>query len=158
MSRRRRCTAAYKRQVLTAAAAGPEPGQGGAVWRREGLSASHLTTWRRPREPGGLEALTPNTRGRTARARDSRAQRVAERQRANAHLHQTRTPAETMMEVPKKVSELVGMWREALPPGERLAWRPLADEPTKSEPGRPARPWVWRVPACIATSHTRRAP
>ena len=156
MSRRRRFTAAYKRQVLTAADACTEPGQVGALWRREGLSSSHLTTWRRPREQGVLEALTPNKRGRKARARDSLAQRVAELQRDNAHLNQQLTQAETMIEVQKKVSELLGLSREAIPPGERLSWRPRADEPTKSEPGRPAMPWVLRVPAVIATSNTRR--
>lgn len=156
MSRRRRFTAAYKRQVLTAADACTEPGQVGALLRRAGLYSSHLTTWRRPREPGVLEALTPKQRGRKARARDSRAQRVVELQRDNAHLNQKLKQAETILEVQKKVSELLGISREAIPPGESLSWRPLADEPTKSEPGRPAMPWVLRVPALIATSNTRR--
>jgi hypothetical protein len=155
-SRRRRYTAAYKRRVLTAADACTAPGQVGALWRREGLSCSHLTTWRRPREPGVLEALTPNKRGRQARARASLAQRVAERPRDQAPLTQKLQQAAPSIEVQKKVSELGGISREAIPPGERLSGRPLADEPKKSEPGRPAMPWVLRVPACIATSNTRR--
>jgi transposase len=127
MSRRRRFTAAYKRQVLTAADACTEPGQMGALLRREGLYSSHLTTWRRQREQGVLEALTPKKRGRKARARDSLAQRVAELQRENAHLNQKLKQAETIIEVQKKVSELLGISREAIPPGESLSWRPLAD-------------------------------
>jgi transposase len=59
MSQRRRFTAAYKRRVLAEAEACTEPGQVGGLLRREGLYASHLTTWRRPREHGMLEALTP---------------------------------------------------------------------------------------------------
>jgi hypothetical protein len=51
---------------------------------------------------------------------------VAELQRDNAHLNQKRKQAETMIEVQKKVSELLGMSREAIPPGESLSWRPLA--------------------------------
>jgi transposase len=156
MSRRRRLTAADKRRVLTAAEACTEPGQVGALLRREGWYASHLTTWRRPREPGGGEALTPKKRGRPARARDSLAQRVAALQRDHAPLNQQLNQAETMMEGQKNVSELWGLARAAIPPGERLSWRPLADEPKQSAPGRPALPWVWRVPAVIATSHTRR--
>jgi transposase len=156
MSRRRRFPAADKRQVLTAAEACTEPGQVGALLRREGLYSSHLTTWRRPREQGVLEALTPNKRGRTARARDSLAQRVAELQRDHAPLHQKLTQAETIIAVQTKVSGLWGTSRAAIPPGERLSWRPLADEPQKSEPGRPAMHGVWRVPALIATSNTRR--
>ena len=36
-SRRRRLTAAYKRRVVTAAEACPEPVQVGALWRRAGV-------------------------------------------------------------------------------------------------------------------------
>lgn len=156
MSRRRRFTAAYKRRVLTAADACTEPGQVGALLRREGWYSSPLTTWRRQREPGVLEALTPKKRGRKARARDSLAQRVAALQRDKAHLNQQLNQAETIIEVHKKVSALWGISRAAIPPGESLSGRPLADEPKQSEPGRPARHWVLRVPALIATSTTWR--
>jgi transposase len=96
----------------------------GALLRREGLYSSHLTTWRRPREPGVWEALTPNKRGRSARARDALAQRVAELQRDIAPLNQQLKQAETMSEVQKQVSELLGIAREAIPPAESLSWRP----------------------------------
>ena len=41
-----------------------DEGATGAVLRREGLYSSHLTTWRRQRELGEQEALSPKKRGR----------------------------------------------------------------------------------------------
>ena len=49
---RRRFAAEHKRRVLEQADACTEPGQLGALLRREGLYSSHLTTWRRQREFG----------------------------------------------------------------------------------------------------------
>ena len=49
---RRRFTAKYKLRVLEQADGCTEPGQIGALLRREGLYSSHLTTWRRQREAG----------------------------------------------------------------------------------------------------------
>jgi transposase-like protein len=99
MSQRRRFTAAYKHRVLAEADACTEPGQLGALVRREGLYSSHLTTWRRPREQGVLEALTPTKRGRKARGLDPLAQRVAQLERDQARLSQQLTQAETIIEV-----------------------------------------------------------
>jgi transposase len=106
VSQRRRFTAAYKGRVLAEADARTEPGQVGALLRREGLYASPLTTWRRPREHGMWAALTPKTRGRKARGLDPLAQRVAQLERDHARLSQQLKQAETIIEVQKKVSEL----------------------------------------------------
>lgn len=108
VSQRRRLTAAYTCRVLAEADACTEPGQVGALWRREGLYSSHLTTWRRPREHGMWEALTPNKRGRKARGLDPLAQRVAPLERDHARLSQQLKQAETIIEVQKKVSECWG--------------------------------------------------
>lgn len=61
---RRRFTAAYKLQILQQADACTEPRQIGALLRREGIYSSNLTTWRRQREKGVLDGLTPKKRGR----------------------------------------------------------------------------------------------
>jgi transposase len=102
MSQRRRLTAAYKRRVLAEAEACTAPGQVGAILRREGWYSAHLTTWRRQREPGVLEALTPKKRGRKARGLDPLAQRVAQLERDHACLRQQLKQAETSLEVQKK--------------------------------------------------------
>ncbi len=46
-AKRRQFTAAYKRQILQEVDACTQPGEKGALLRREGLSASHIAAWRR---------------------------------------------------------------------------------------------------------------
>jgi transposase len=105
---RRRYTAKYKLQVLEEADRCP-PGELGALLRRHGLYSSHLTTWRRQREAGALAALTAVKRGRKARVVAAHGQRVTELERENEHLRQRLTQAETIIEVQKKVSLLLGI-------------------------------------------------
>ena len=52
--RRRKFTAKYKLSILSEADLCVEPGQLGALLRREGLYSSHLTTWRRQRQTAGV--------------------------------------------------------------------------------------------------------
>ena len=47
---RRRFTAEYKIRILREADRCTEPGQLGALLRREGLYSSHLNTWRQQRD------------------------------------------------------------------------------------------------------------
>ena len=54
---RRRFTAAYKLRIVQEADACSEPGEVGALLRREGLYSSHLTKWRKQREQGALAEL-----------------------------------------------------------------------------------------------------
>jgi len=105
---RRRFTAKYKLGVLDAAER-CQPGEIGALLRREGLYSSHLTTWRRQREAGALAGLAPVRRGRKAQAVDAQGQRVVELQRENERLRQRLVQAETIIEVQKKVSLLLGI-------------------------------------------------
>lgn len=56
-AKRRSFTAEYKRKVQQEADACTEPGQIGALVRREGLYSSHLTEWRKLREHGELAGL-----------------------------------------------------------------------------------------------------
>ena len=61
--RRRRFTAEYKLGVLGEAEACTRTGEIGAMLRREGLYSSHLTAWRKQRDAGALEGLSPRKRG-----------------------------------------------------------------------------------------------
>ena len=112
---RRRFTAEYKLRILREADACSQPGQLGALLRREGLYSSHLTAWRQQRDEGTLAGLTPKRRGRKAKpdapliAENERLKR--ENQRLAAKLRQ----AETIIEVQKKLSEILGI---PLPPPE----------------------------------------
>ena len=69
-ARRRRFGGTYKLQILRAVDACTEPGEIGALLRREGLYSSHLSKWRRQRDAGALEGLRPRKRGRKPRPVD----------------------------------------------------------------------------------------
>lgn len=104
---RRRFTAAYKLRILQEAASCKRKGQLGALLRREGLYSSNLATWKRQMEQGTLEALSPKKRGRKAKEPDPSARRIAELERENARLQKKLRQAETIIEVQKKISEIL---------------------------------------------------
>jgi transposase-like protein len=106
---RRRFTAEYKVRILREADAGAEPGAIGALLRREGLYSSHLTEWRRQREQGALAGLAPKKRGRRGAPPHPLARRVSELERENTRLQRRLQQAEAIIEVQKKVSELLGI-------------------------------------------------
>ena len=105
---RRRFDATYKLRILTEADRCQASGQLGALLRREGLYSSHLTTWRKQRDAGGLAALTPKQRGRKALTNAAERQELERLRRENARLTQRLKQAETIIEFQKKVAELLG--------------------------------------------------
>jgi transposase-like protein len=106
---RRRFTAQYKQRVLEEADRAEGSGQLGALLRREGLYSSNLTTWRRQRERGMLEALSPKKRGRKAKHEDPRDRRIRELERQTEGLQRRLKQAETIIEFQKKVCEILGI-------------------------------------------------
>ena len=112
-ARRRRFTAKYKLRILAKADRCSKPGDVGKLLRQEGLYSSILSRWREQRETGALAALTPKKRGRKPRPVDPQAKRVAELERENARLRQKLGKAETIIEVQKKLSQLLGPEEES---------------------------------------------
>ena len=110
---RRRFTADYKLRVLREADRCTESGQLGALLRREGLYASHLATWRQQREEGTLAGLSPKRRGRKPKAEDPLFAENHRLQRENQRLEAKLRQAEAIIEVQKKLSEVLEL---ALPP------------------------------------------
>jgi transposase len=106
---RRRFTAEYKLRILKEVDALTDSGQIGALLRREGLYSSHLTTWRRQREAGTIQALQPQKRGRRGRRRDPVIQENEQLRRENDRLVRRLQKAETIIEIQKKISELLGI-------------------------------------------------
>lgn len=105
---RRHYTAEYKARVLREADACTELGAIGALLRREGLYSSLLTTWRRERERGELEALAPKKRGRKP-TRDAKDLEIERLQRENAKLQEQLRIARAIDEAQKKVHEILGI-------------------------------------------------
>ncbi len=106
---RRRFTAEYKQRILQEADGCTEPGQLGALLRREGLYSSHLTTWRKQRDSGVLAGLAPRKRGRKAKPQDPLAEENQRLRRENERLRAKLRQAEAIIEVQKKLAEALGI-------------------------------------------------
>src|SRR3990167_8772110 len=105
---RRRYTAEYKLRVLREAEACKGRGEIGALLRREGLYSSNLTQWRKQCERGELEGLS-RKRGHLPKGKNSLADKVKVLERENARLKARAERAEGLVEIQKKVSEILGI-------------------------------------------------
>jgi transposase len=105
-AQRRRFTAEYKQRILQEADAGMQHGEISALLRREGLYSSHLNTWRQQRARGELQGLRPAQRGRKA---DPQAAEIVRLQRETERLQAQLVRAELIIDVQKKVSQLLGL-------------------------------------------------
>lgn len=108
-AKRRHFSAAEKLRILKEADACVKPGEQGALLRREGLYSSHLTEWRRARERGELDALSPKKRGRKAKETSPLEKKIVELQRSLEKAELRAKRAEALVELQKKVSELLGI-------------------------------------------------
>jgi transposase-like protein len=104
---RRRFTAKYKLRILDEADACTENGQLGALLRQEGLYSSSLTLWRKQRAQGILKAMSPKKRGRKRKDKNPLAEQVALLQKENQRLKKKLKQAETIIDVQKKISEIL---------------------------------------------------
>ena len=103
---RRQFSAEYKRSILEEADACTEAGQIGALLRREGLYSSNLINWRKQRSEGSLKGLSPKKRGPKPDPVDNENAALRRRiERLEADLKR----AETIIEVQKKLSDLLGL-------------------------------------------------
>jgi len=114
---RRSFTAEYKRRILKEADAAKEPGEVGALLRREGLYSSHLTTWRQARERGELAGLAPRQRGPKTIEEMVPAGKVKRLERENTRLKQELEKAQLIIDFQKKLSEMLGI-EMTPPPGD----------------------------------------
>ena len=106
---RRRFTLEYKTRILAEADACTAAGQLGELLRREGLYSSHLSCWRRQRDEGALAGLTPKRRGRKAKPKNPLSDEVGRLQRENEQLKEQLRQAELIIDVQKKVSEMLSI-------------------------------------------------
>ena len=107
--RRRTFTAKEKLRILQEADRATGAGEIGALLRREGLYSSHLTDWRRQRDAGVLEGLAPARRGPKPIEANPLAVELAKAQQENAKLRLRLERAEAIIDLQKKVSDLLGM-------------------------------------------------
>ena len=108
-AKRRRFTAKEKLRILEEADACTEPGELGALLRREGIYSSYLSRWRRERDRGQLQALSPKRRGPKPPANSELMREMTKLRRENERLRARLAQAETIIEAQKKLSEVLGL-------------------------------------------------
>jgi transposase-like protein len=112
LAQRRRFSAKEKLRILEEAEACTEPGEIGALLRREGIYSSYLSRWRRARDEGQLTALGAKKRGPKAPSDAALTREVSKLRQENERLQARLNQAETIIEVQKKLSTLLGLNRE----------------------------------------------
>jgi transposase len=105
--KRRSFTPEYKARIVEEADACTQPGEIGALLRREGVYSSHLVDWRREYRIGAAERLSGRRRG--PKGKDPLVRQKEELEGQVARLQQRLRQAEKIIEVQKKVSELLGI-------------------------------------------------
>ena len=106
---RRTFTADYKRRILAQVDAATGPGGVGRVLRREGLYASHLVSWRKKLDKAARAALEPNKRGPKAAVKNPLQGENAKLMRENARLQKKLHMADVIIDLQKKVSQILGI-------------------------------------------------
>ena len=105
---RRRFTVDYKARIVREADACAQHGQIGALLRREGLYSSQLSTWRRAYREGALSALRDDKRGRK-RVKHPLEKENESLKKDNARLGRQLSQAEAVIDIQKKLSEILGV-------------------------------------------------
>ncbi len=104
---RRAFTTAYKLSILEQADQCQGHGEVGALLRREGLYSSHLSSWRRLRREGTLQALKNNKRGPKPTLVPAERRELEQLRRRNAKLEHELEKARTIIDVQKKLSSIL---------------------------------------------------
>ena len=107
-AQRRQFTADYKKRILAEAEAAQQPGAIGAMLRREGLYSSHLTHWRQQSQEAMRTALAHHRRGPKPK-HDPLFEEVRQLKQENGRLTDRLARAELIIDVQKKVSQLLGI-------------------------------------------------
>ena len=113
--KRRRFSGSERRRILAAADRCTQSGEIGALLRREGIYSSTLSAWRKHREAAELVALAPKKRGHKPDPTLVASRRIAELNKDNDRLRRKLTRARLVIDVQKKLCNLLGL--------------PTADEP-----------------------------
>lgn len=103
---RRHYTAEYKRRILDEIDQASQAGEIGAILRREGLYSQAISKWRQQRAQGEDEGLVSQKRGPKV---VPEAGELARLKRENERLRQKLKKAELIIEVQKKVSQILGL-------------------------------------------------
>jgi transposase len=109
VARRRKFTTSYMQRIVREADAYTASGAIGALLHREGLYSSHLSKWRL--EVAASDAATAPNKARSPKPDAAKAvdRRVASLELANEKLRKKLERAEQIINVQKKLCELLGL-------------------------------------------------
>jgi hypothetical protein len=113
---RRTFTARKKLRILKEVDQAAGSGAIGAILRRHGLYSSALCEWRRQREAGALNGLTPVKRGPKPAEINPLSAKLTAAERENAQLRRRLERAEAIIELQKKLADLLGLELPPIPP------------------------------------------
>jgi transposase-like protein len=102
----RHFTADYKQKILEEIDATTHPNEIGAILRREGLYSQLISKWRQQRQRHGLADSTHTPRGPKPNPQAAELEKL---QREKARLQARLEQAELIIEIQKKVSQLLGI-------------------------------------------------
>ena len=114
-AQRRQFTSGDKRRILDAADRCTQPGEIGALLRKEGIYSSHLATWRKQRAADERAALEPHKRGRKADPAQAEDRRVLQLTQENDRLRRKLAQANAIIDVQKKLCTLLGLPTDETP-------------------------------------------
>jgi len=115
MAKRRQFSSSDKRRILEAADRCTQPGDIGALLRKEGIYSSHLNTWRRQRAAAEHAALEPQQRGRKADPAQAEDRRILQLTQENDRLRRKLAQANSIIDVQKKLCALFGLATDETP-------------------------------------------
>jgi len=104
-AKRRQYTAEYKLRILREVDACKGSSEVGALLRREGLYSSLVSKWRQRSAKGSLKGLEAHQRGPKP---DPQGAELARLQRENERLRERLQKAELIIDVQKKVAQMLG--------------------------------------------------
>ena len=106
---RRHFSKAEKLRILNEAEACTERGEIGALVRREGIYSSYLSRWREARDRGELNGSKSKKRGPKTDINQDQPEENERLRQENERLRARLQQAETVIEVQKKLSQILGL-------------------------------------------------
>lgn len=106
-AKRRRFSAAFKKRILEEYDACTEPGEKGALLRKEGIYSSYIATWKRQLER--RDNLVGSTSAKRGPKKDTQREEMEKLEKENDRLRERLRQSELIIEAQKKISQILGL-------------------------------------------------
>ena len=106
-AKRRRFSAAFKKRILEEYDACTEPGEKGALLRKEGIYSSYIATWKQQFER--RDNLVGSTSAKRGPKEDPQREEMEKLEKENERLRERLRQSELIIEAQKKISQILGL-------------------------------------------------